>query len=251
MSKLRVLFLGCVIFWLLSNNASGGVNKWTAIGPGGGYVQSMIVDPDNSNIVYAGTGYAGLFKSVDGGLNWVEINNGSYSSEFKYPVRVLQFDPLDSTILYTAFTSTLYKSTDSGASWQALYSGASVSALGINPLDPQVMFVVTTQDVLKTTNGGMNWTPITSAFVGAVNIGAITKVVFDPVTPAKVYATSTTDGIWVSEDNGNTWAQKNSGLTSVYVNDMVIDRSNNAVVYAGTGNGIFKAIIISTSGLRS
>ena len=46
---------------------SAGINEWTAIGPFGGWVRTVAVNPRNAGTVYAGTAYGGLFKSTEGG----------------------------------------------------------------------------------------------------------------------------------------------------------------------------------------
>src|SRR5262245_2593318 len=56
--------------------AEAGDNQWTALGPEGGTVMSLVVDPSNSQIVYAVTFGAGVFKSTDAGATWVASNAG-------------------------------------------------------------------------------------------------------------------------------------------------------------------------------
>ena len=47
--------------------ALAGVNQWTSIGPEGGSISKLSVDPTNPSILYAGTQQAGVFNSLDGG----------------------------------------------------------------------------------------------------------------------------------------------------------------------------------------
>jgi len=42
------------------------VNQWTSLGPEGGDVSVLVIDPVNTDTLYAGTG-GGVFKSTDGG----------------------------------------------------------------------------------------------------------------------------------------------------------------------------------------
>src|SRR5207249_3860983 len=42
---------------------------WTSIGPDGGWIQTLAIDPATPSTLYAGTFY-GLFKSTDGGASW-------------------------------------------------------------------------------------------------------------------------------------------------------------------------------------
>ena len=43
---------------------------WTPIGPEGGTVRVLAVDPTNTSTLYIGTETGGVFKSTDGGANW-------------------------------------------------------------------------------------------------------------------------------------------------------------------------------------
>jgi hypothetical protein len=51
-------------------------DTWTLVGLGGYTVYAIAVDPNNANVLYAGTAGAGIFKSTDGGATWNAINNG-------------------------------------------------------------------------------------------------------------------------------------------------------------------------------
>jgi hypothetical protein len=70
-----------------------GNNQWTNIGPKGGNVGSLALDPLNSRTVYAGTA-TGVFKSLDGAASW--INSGLSG----YTVVSLGVDPQDSNTVY-------------------------------------------------------------------------------------------------------------------------------------------------------
>ncbi|MCX6552974.1 MAG: hypothetical protein NTY02_18570, partial [Acidobacteria bacterium] len=48
-------------------------NVWRSSGPYGGAVAVMAASPMNSQTVYAGTHGGGLYRSIDGGLNWVSV----------------------------------------------------------------------------------------------------------------------------------------------------------------------------------
>ena len=52
--------------------------KWVEMNNGlyGGRAYSLAIDPINTQTIYAGTWYGGVFKSTDGGASWNAINNG-------------------------------------------------------------------------------------------------------------------------------------------------------------------------------
>jgi hypothetical protein len=55
---------------------SAGFNAWTSIGPEGGWIYALAVDPNTPTTLYAGTYGGGMFKSTDGGATWSPVNTG-------------------------------------------------------------------------------------------------------------------------------------------------------------------------------
>src|SRR5438309_6849213 len=75
--KLRFVSLGVLLGALLvSMNAEGGVNSWTSIGPDGGWIFALAIDPVTPATLYAGTYRGGVFKSTNGGESWSAVNTG-------------------------------------------------------------------------------------------------------------------------------------------------------------------------------
>src|SRR5262245_50228526 len=78
--------------------ACAGTDVWTSLGPDGGLVGSLVIDPRNSQTVYALT-LAGLSKSTDGGSNWsatapLPAGSGRIVS--------IVIDPQNTNVLYAA-----------------------------------------------------------------------------------------------------------------------------------------------------
>ena len=55
---------------------SAGFNAWSSIGPEGGWIYALAIDPTAPNTLYAGTNGGGVFKSTDGGTTWSAFNTG-------------------------------------------------------------------------------------------------------------------------------------------------------------------------------
>src|SRR4030095_8693034 len=83
-------------------------NVWTNMGPFGGDVEALAIDPQNPSTVYAGTA-TGLFKSTDGGGSW---------SVLKTPLPggfgFLATDPQTPSTVYVGNGSGALKSIDGG-----------------------------------------------------------------------------------------------------------------------------------------
>lgn len=76
-------------------------------------VRSIKVDPQNPSTVYVATYQGGIFKSVDGGSNWIPVNEGLTS----LGILSLTIDPSHPSTLYAGTSSGLFKSTNGGGSW--------------------------------------------------------------------------------------------------------------------------------------
>jgi photosystem II stability/assembly factor-like uncharacterized protein len=56
-------------------STNGGAN-WSSTGFSGGRTNALIIDPDNSDNIYAGTYSNGVYRSTNGGSSWLQINGG-------------------------------------------------------------------------------------------------------------------------------------------------------------------------------
>ncbi len=162
-------------------------------------VFSATVDPHNPQTIWIGTQIVGhIYKSTDGGLHWVEMDNGVTPNAGLH-FRGFTVDPRSSDIVYaqaevdcyvlrqdclpTALGTQggrVYRTTDGGQNWEIIWEGEALARyLWIDPADPQVMYVSTgiwdrnpldlsgegeqaVRDsglgILKTTDGGETWT---------------------------------------------------------------------------------------------
>lgn len=129
-------------------------------------IGDLAVDPQNSDILYAGTGEAngghnnfaggGLYKSTDAGLTW----NYSGLLETTSIGRVL-VDPQDPNILFVAAAGSyfetdsdrgLYRSSDGGASWEkVLFVNDSTGVIDVvqKPDDPSVLLAASWERVRR------------------------------------------------------------------------------------------------------
>ena len=67
---------------------------------GGTNVNTVVIDPTNSQTIYAGT-LQSVSKSTNGGANWTVINNGLTTTNSRN-INTLAIDPTNPAILYAA-----------------------------------------------------------------------------------------------------------------------------------------------------
>ncbi len=100
-------------------NRNSGLVEWERVGDDlpAGPVTTLCIDPNNSDIMYVGL-YTELYKSVNGGKNWQNIN-----PEISNGTIIHNIIAMDDSILYVGTQNGLFKSKDGGTSWQTDHTG--------------------------------------------------------------------------------------------------------------------------------
>jgi len=194
-----------------------------SIGPFGGTVMCVAVDPRNSSNLFVGTYGGGIFRSTDAGAHWAEVNQGAGNSY----VFSLAFDQSDSDIIY-AGAAGAFKSTDGGQSWTEINAGLpyqNVEGLAVDPFDPRTVYAGTYQSgIFKTVDGGESW-----SFAGLVN-RHVTVLLADPSNPGVVFAATEGAGVYKTIDSGATWSPINNGLTRSWIASLAMDPVDSNVI---------------------
>lgn len=220
-------------------------NGWQLLGLENERVSAIAVDPDNPEIIYAGTksdysaGINGkLYKSTDGGTTWGTILvGGSYKN--------IIIDPHNSDIIY-AMPFSIIKSYDAGKTWQPIIEGIKldwetrVQSLAINPKNSNVLYAGTGGfyggDLYKSHDGGLHWnkTPTDCLIEGVISIA------INPVDTNIVYVgTAMSCFVWKSNDAGESWF--NMGLGGELNHDICISMYQPSIVYTST-RGVFESM---------
>ncbi|HLF96231.1 MAG TPA: Ig-like domain-containing protein, partial [Methylococcaceae bacterium] len=218
-------------------NPAGGVPQEGG-GPPGGVVNALIADPVSKDTLYVGTESAGVFKSTDGGQNWVPVNNGLTN----LTVSSFAFDPVTPAKIFAGTDDGVFKSDDGGENWTASNSGITgrtILSIAIDPVTPSTMYVGPEGGgVFKSTNSGATWA------VSNTDMGneLIRDVVIDPVTPTTVYAASDGSGVFKSTNSGGNWTQVITGLSDLGTYVLGFDPFNPVKIYVATNDGVSRSI---------
>jgi photosystem II stability/assembly factor-like uncharacterized protein len=78
------------------------------------FIDTLVMDPKNHNIIYAGSRRNGMYKSTDHGITWYAINNQLTN----FYINTVAIDPDATNLIYVGSTQgDIFRSTDAGASW--------------------------------------------------------------------------------------------------------------------------------------
>lgn len=257
-------------------SSSGGV--WKTINSGieftsifdneGSYsIGCITMDPNNSNVIWVGTGennnqrsvaYGdGVYKSIDGGNSWK--NMGLKTSEHIGKIIV---HPENSNIVYVAAIGPLwskggerglYRTIDGGENWEAVLTvdeHTGVNDVVMDPRNPDILYASTFQrrrhvytyvgggpgsGMHKSTDGGTTWTKINRG-LPTTELGRI-GLAISPADPEIIYAiveaADGKGGFFASTNRGASWEKRGSHKTSGnYYQEIIADPIESNTIYS-------------------
>ncbi len=218
----------------------------------------IVIDPNNHNVVWAGTGennhqralgYGdGVYRSDDAGSSWK--NMGLKESR---QIGGIAIDPRNSDVVYVAAEGSvwgpggergLYKTADGGKTWEKILNisdNTGINNVVLDPRNPDVIYCTSEQRrrhvgmkisggpesaVYKSTNGGKSFDKIMKGLPGG-DIGGM-GIAISPVNPDILYliveAQGESGGFYRSVNRGASWERMNSYHSSgQYYNKIVCD----------------------------
>ncbi len=227
---------------------TGSTDDWYAIYGGDGF--QPLVDPNNTNVIYALSQYGNLVKSVDNGNNFTYATSGIAYSDRKNWNTPITFDPQNSQILYYG-TQRLWKTTNAAASWSPISpdltngSGGgnltfgTITTIDVSKIDNNIIVVGTDDsNVWITHDGGTNWNNISG---GVPNLWT-TKCLLDRTDQNTIYVTfsgyryaNNASHVFKSTDAGSSWIDIGNTLPDIPVNDIVKDSYGNLIIATDVG----------------
>jgi photosystem II stability/assembly factor-like uncharacterized protein len=231
---------------------NGGTN-WTQIAKDSikGSVNSIVFHPNNSNIIYVGT-ENGVFKSVDGGVTFSDINSGLKfdSSDISNTiVNSIAISPRDNQVVYAGTNKGLFKSANGGLNWAKIDLESRnnyIESVALSSQDPETVYAGTHGSGILKSFDGINWTLSNNGLDAVI----IESLGIDINNCNVIYAGTNGDGLFRSTDGGQNWFPINNGLilgvdnNSFYplvVYSIVKDYKDSQTIYLATSKGIFKS----------
>jgi photosystem II stability/assembly factor-like uncharacterized protein len=203
---------------------------------------SLAVKPDQPKWVYMSPAQIGIRRSIDGGTTWNDIG-GFTGLDFKLAFSRQDTNRLYAVLSYSFYTaaSRLFTSADAGTTWAPvttdLPATLDVQNLVIDPSNAARMFVNARSGFSPSPAGGLYRSVDGGAHFINTNVPGqnVWNVAIDPSNSNIVYA-STTAGLYVSEDGGETFARNEpfAALTNLEGGSVVIDPKVPSTIYASS-----------------
>lgn len=214
---------------------------WSVVGPSGGDVRVVTIDPRDKNRLYISTLDGQVHTSADAGKSWKLLVN------LNKPQLVLDnliVDSRDSDIIYTSghrhkSPGGFFRTTDGGSTWKESkeLKNESIHAMTQAQDDPDMIFVGTTNGVWVSPNSGKEWTKISSDTMPS----NINSMAVDPRRNSTIYA-----GTWwrpyKSTDSGKSWRLiKNGMIDDSDVFAITVNPRNAEHLIASACSGIYES----------
>jgi len=215
------------------HNSFTSTTNWVSVNPAGmfynvtgnnyisGRTNSLAFHPTDVNTIYLAAAQGGVWKTLNGGVNWVPLTD-NLTSLASGDIAIDQTNP---NTLYlgtgelnysgdSQYGDGIYKSTDAGATWThvALASavGTRCSQISIDPTLSNIVYMAGNLGVFKSIDAGVTWIN--------TNSGANANCIFiDPINTLVLFAStggSNAGAIRKSTDGGLTWNSLAGGLPS-------------------------------------
>ncbi|WP_046744036.1 T9SS type A sorting domain-containing protein [Kordia zhangzhouensis] len=246
-----------------SQHSNSETGNWSVIGPFESYreggttlsgAQTNVYCIDKClnvpNTLYCGTESGEIYKTTDGGNNWINASKTLVTTLAPQAVianagvRAIAVHPTNPDIVYAGSGSEVFKTTNGGASWSVVFDSnialsdyiENPAEIFINPTNPDIILLAGKAGVHRSTDGGNNW------------IRVVANETYDikaqPGNPSTLYvirrntATNThqflksTDGgiVWIAQTAG--WYTSTDSNRNVVGAKIAVSDANPNRVYA-------------------
>jgi len=249
--------------------------RWQLMGPTaiGGRVLDIAVDATENNTLYIATATGGVWKSTDGGTNYLP----SWPDNLTQSIGALavggdgaiyagtgEAGPGGGSVTFGG--TGLYRSRDKGRTWAyvGLESAGGFGRIVVDPKNPKRVFAAATgnlytrggqRGVYRSVDGGSSWSLVlkgSTPTTGAVDLA------IDPTNPRRMYATTWDrvrypthrvyggpgSGFYRSVDGGGTWTRVTNGPTG----ESPAETGRISVVVAASNPARLYSLVIASNG---
>jgi len=180
---------------------------WEPVGlSGGGGMFTPAISPADPNLMMLNCDMSAAYVSEDGGRNWRMIHHAQLRSDTRCRPA---FHPIAPNVLFASSGGRLRVSRDRGRTFEPIgdLRDSLFGEIAINPADPKVVLVgLRKGGCARSLDGGLIW----QECVGPT--GRLIRFHFDRSRQGRTMFAATDQGLWRSEDGGETWTGRTQGL---------------------------------------
>jgi len=205
--------------------------------------------PSNPNVIYTsghprGGGNMGVMKSEDGGTSFKRIFQGLSGESVDF--HSMTISPVDPRTLYGWFQGRLYRTKDSGKTWQSAsrrglpLEGFCFGApcLTADSKSESILYAGTPNGLMVSRDFGESWSMLNA------ELGAIAGVGVQPNNTKRLFAFTERLRLASSQNGGKSWQANNNGIklgNQEFIFAFAFDRKNPKHVFAATPEKIFRS----------
>lgn len=219
-------------------------NPWHPIGPFGGNVHVVTIDPQTPRTLVAGTRNGLLFRSTDAAVTWKPLPLPRFTGVTLHAVLI---DPTQTNRLWVGLKDPegahggLWRSDDAGQTWRPIEElrGRGVLSLIARDVEPRWLAAGTDRGVYHAASADSPWTLISPP--GHPEMNGIVSLEFDRREPDTLFA-GTTHLPWKTTDLGKSWKSIHEGMIDDSdVFSILSDRSTPGRLFASACSGIYQS----------
>ncbi len=193
-------------------------------------IESIAIDPQDPNTVYAGTWHL-AWKTADGGANWQQIKKGMIDDSDVFSVIVDHANP---SVVFASACSGIYKSESAGNQFSKIqgipFSARRTRVLKQDPTNENIVYAGTTEGLWKTSDLGKTWKRMSNPEI------VVNDVLVDPRDSNHVLLATDRSGVMASNDGTQSWSTSNRGYAHRYVSALLADAKEAETFYVGLVN---------------
>lgn len=253
--KTKIVLAIVALFLTLSGLLAQPLYEWRPSNTGGGgYITGIVQDQKNLAIIYARCDVGGVFRTDNGGKQWVASNSG-LKRWYNHSVQSIAIDPGNSNILFRCsgdirnqqLFGSIHKSVDAGKTWREVstspgyYGNGPTRMYGeLIAIDPFDSGTVVTAGygggIWISHNGGDTWQ------YSAGKEETFISIAIHPWLRNRYYAAAANGKIYFSENKGKSWTARQSLKEGEAVTEFAFDKKNTRIVHAAATDGVYKSI---------
>ena len=169
-------------------------------------VYRIFEDPSDANAFYLGTRGQGLFYTYNSGDSWQEVS--AMKGKFIYALAV---NPRDKCDIYASDGPHIYRSEDCSRTWNLVFTEERTTQRFVSVIfdyaDADVIYAAQLGgDILRSADKGRSWQVIKRFNFQLQDLMA------DKQNPKRLYVAAYRQGLWRSDDGGQSWVDLNQDL---------------------------------------